>query len=461
MREGRAAADGLNASPARAGTVDARFALVVLLTLVAALLGGASRENAWRLALVELCGLTLAAITVRRLAHGEPQLGREARWPLTILASIIAIPLLQLVPLPPALWTELPGQAPRTEALALAGLREPWLPVSLSPGDTGRAVLFLIPPAAMFAATLSLGPGERRRLAWLWIALAAAGLALGLAQVVEPTGGPAYLYQTTNFGSLVGLFANRNHEAGFLLSLLPFAGALAAGGRPGGASRGGRVGAVAPAWLAWAFVLVVIVALGVIRSRAGLLLAGPAALTAAAVAWRGRDRRVRSRAAAAIVVAFGLAAVAVSVFGLDPILARFGRPAAEFRFEAWPYVVSAARGFLPLGSGVGSFDRVFEAVEPLSLVGPTYFNHAHNDYLELWLETGLVGAAILAVFLAWFISAGWNAWRRGPPLAQASSAAIALLMLQSAVDYPLRTETLAVVFAFCCGVLATPGPPIA
>ena len=65
----------------------------------------------------------------------------------------------------------------------------------------------------------------------------------------------------------------------------------------------------------------------------------------------------------------------------------------------------------------------------------------------------------LALFLAWFIAAGWRAWRSGPPLAQASSAAVALLMAQSAVDYPLRTETVAVLFAFCCGVLAAQGRP--
>ena len=45
------------------------------------------------------------------------------------------------------------------------------------------------------------------------------------------------------------------------------------------------------------------------------------------------------------------------------------------------------------------------------------------------------------------------------PLAQASSAAIFLLMAQSVVDYPLRTETLAVLFAFCCGGLAWPERP--
>jgi O-antigen ligase len=89
-------------------------------------------------------------------------------------------------------------------------------------------------------------------------------------------------------------------------------------------------------------------------------------------------------------------------------------------------------------------------------VGPTYFNHAHNDYLELWLETGWLGAALLALFLVWFLLAAWRAWRAGTALSQGASAAVLLLLAQSAVDYPLRTETLAVLFAFCCALLARP-----
>ncbi|MDB5480798.1 MAG: hypothetical protein JWO83_1851 [Caulobacteraceae bacterium] len=436
----------------RIGVPDIRFALAALLVGAAAILGGASRENPLRLAAVELCALPLAAVSLRGMVLDKTVRTDGAAFPLALLGAIAAVPLVQLIPLPPGYWTALPGQAPRAEALRLARIPMPWLPLSLSPDDTGRAALALIPPAAVFIATLRLGADERWRLVCLWIALAAAGLALGLAQVATPAGGPAYPYGTTNVGSLVGLFANRNHEAGFLLALLPMAAALTLASRAADHSHAG--------WMAWPFILVSIVALGVIRSRAGLILAAPATLASLAVAWRGGGGRLGGWPVAVIAAAIGVAALAVALLGLDPILSRFDSHApADFRFEAWPHVIAAARGFLPFGSGVGSFDRVFEAVEPLALVGPTYFNHAHNDYLELWLEAGWAGAAFPALFLVWFIPAACRAWRSGPPLAPASSAAIALLMAQSAVDYPLRTETLAVLFAFCCGVLAAPGRP--
>ena len=386
------------------------------------------------------------------MALGANRGSPAARAPLALLAMVVVVPLLQMIPLPPSIWVALPGQAPRLEALHLARLPLPWLPLSLSRSNTRGAALALIPPVAVFVAGLSLEEIELRRLAWLWIISAVAGLSLGIVQVASPAGGPAYAYSTTNLASLVGFFANRNHEAAFLLALLPIAAALSTTKVAAARHHAEQTGVAAP-WLAWPFILISFVALGVIRSRAGVILAAPAALLTLAVAWRSR-RSLNGGPLAAIAAAIGLASLAVALFGLGPILGRFAKaPAPEFRLEAWPHVITAARSYLPLGSGLGSFDRVFEAFEPLSLIGPKYFNHAHNDYLELWLETGWVAAIALALFLVWFLLATWTAWRSGSALAQAASAAIALLMVESLVDYPLRTETLAVLFAFCCVLL--------
>lgn len=432
----------------KAADTDWLFVLAGVLVTAAVILGGASRENPLRLAIVELCALPLGALAIRRIARDGDR-RRDTTFAFILLGLVIAVPLLQLLPLPPQWWTRLPGQAPRVEALSLAHLAPSWLPMSLAPDETASMALALIPPVAIFLATPSLTVDQVRRLAWLWIALASVGLLLGVAQIAAPAGSPAYPYQTTNLGSLVGLFANRNHEAGFLLALAPFAAAL---GSPATRRRG-----IGPARAASGlFIVFSVVALGVIRSRAGVLLAGPAVLLALAVLWRDDGGRRGWRPVAAIGGAVILAAGAVAAFGLTPILARFGpQTAGELRFEAWPYVAAAARSSQPLGSGLGSFDRVFQAVEPLKLVAVTYFNHAHNDYLELWLETGFVGAAILCVFILWLAGASYRAWRWGGGPARAASAAILLMMAESAVDYPLRTETLMVLFAFCCGLLAT------
>jgi O-antigen ligase len=274
-------------------------------------------------------------------------------------------------------------------------------------------------------------------------------LALGVAQLASPNGGSAYPYAYTNLGSVVGWFANHNHEAAFLLALMPLSAALVTMWRRSPHAQG------TAAWPIGLFAAISIVALGVINSRAGIVLAGPAMFAALAVLALGaRGRRGASLWIAATVFA-GLAILAVVAFGLNPILDRFGGPkVTEVRFEAWPIIADAALAHQPLGAGLGAFELVFQSVEPLGFVGVTFLNHAHNDYLELWLETGWLGLAIFILFAAWLIRAQLIAWRRGKGLARGAGAAILLILAASAVDYPLRTETILVFFAFCCGVLA-------
>ena len=413
-----------------------------MLVGIAVLLGGASRENPVRLGLVELTALPLAAFAVRRMILGGAP--RGAGFALVLLAGLCLIPIIQSLPLPPDLWTRLPGQAPRLEALDLAGLAPGWAPLSLTPGLTLSALAALLPPVAMFLTVLQLRLDDRRRLVAVWLVLGLAGLLLGMVQLAEPGGGPAYLYATTNLGSLVGFFANRNHQAGFLLATLPLAAAVArADGRRALGVRGG---------LAALYLAVAVVGIGVVSSRAGVILAVPTLAASLAILWTGGDRPWR---AAAGFAAISLAAVGgVLLFALTPLLDRFvGQTTGEFRLEAWPYVLKAAQQNLPFGAGLGSFDRVFRAVEPLRLVAPAYFNHAHNDYLELWLETGWMGATLIVVFLVWLAAATWRAWRGSDALARGASIAVLVLLAHSLVDYPLRTETLACLFAFCCAAL--------
>ena len=40
---------------------------------------------------------------------------------------------------------------------------------------------------------------------------------------------------------------------------------------------------------------------------------------------------------------------------------------------------------------------------PQDIIADSYANHAHNDFLELWLEAGLAGFVLTAVFVIWFV----------------------------------------------------------
>lgn len=436
-------------SPLR-GLLDPIAVLAMVLLVFAVCLGGASRQHELRLALVQLTALPLLALALPRVL-AAPDRSERSRG-LFILGAVSALPLLQLVPLPPAVWTALPNRQDLVLALELSGLPQGWLPLSLTPDRTWRSFLALLPPAAMYLAVLVMAPDQRLRLVQLLLALAAAAVVLAVAQTVSG-GEQLYPWRTTSAGAVVGFFANRNHMATLCLVALPF---VAAFGARAIRHRSGSTGL--HMWVAALAIGILVVMIGVIRSRTGIVLVGPVLVASFLAAWIGAGRGrphiflLGGAAAAAVAVA------AVGFLALAPILERFDRLSSpEGRLENWPFVYDAADSYLPLGSGLGSFDAVFRSVEPLSKLDPTYFNQAHNDYLETWLETGLIGAALVALFLVWFFRRGWSAWRGAvsttADLGRAATVGIAVILVHSAVDYPLRTATIATVFALFCGLL--------
>jgi O-antigen ligase len=423
------------------------IAAVILLALSFAL-GGASQNHALRLALVELASLPLLVLASGRLL--ETGVWREHRFALGLLAAVVAIPLIQLMPLPPAVWTSLPGRDQMVLALELAGLEPGWAPLSVIPDRTWGSALALAPPAAFFLAMLSLTHIQRELMVRVCIAAAIAGILLGAAQLAS--GGDSLYLWDVAAGSVRGFFANRNHLASSLLVALPFAIVF------GAATLRRRDRQTSALWFGALFAGLVVVALAAIRSRAGITLFAPAMAVSLLAAWIAAGRGRPGPGLLVMVGAVGAALTAVAVLALPPILARFDTESQlEGRSDRWPLVAETAQTYLPLGSGIGSFDAVYRSVEPLEELDSTFFNQAHNDYLETWLEAGWLGGGVILAFLIWYARRCWTAWKAPPSregdLQRAASIGIGVLLLHSVGDYPLRTTTLAVVFALCCGLL--------
>jgi O-antigen ligase len=424
------------------------FASSLLLLFVATVFGGASQGNALSLAAVEVASLPLLFVALYLVLAGAAPAGSVL--PLVLLALIAAVPVLQLIPLPASIWTRLPGREPVVQIMDVTRLGRPALPFSLAPQETWRSLLALAPAAAMFMGGLFLTDFQRRTMAVCWLALAMVSLGIGLLQVLQGQDSALYFYKITNPGSLVGVFSNRNNEAAFFYSLMPLAAVFAAAFTGNLEDRRSI-----PALLAVLYFFVAIVGVAATRSRAGIAITALALVGSAAVIVRGGALRRHWRAALGMAAGSIVAIGAVLLFGLGPILDRFASGGADPRFTGWTIVLGEIQRFLPLGSGVGSFQTVYMAAEPLHEVSPIYFNHAHDDYLELLLETGVVGAALFAVFLGWFLARFARIWtRRGGDMAAASTVIVIVLMAHSLVEYPLRTEALAVLFAFACSTIA-------
>jgi hypothetical protein len=205
------------------------------------------------------------------------------------------------------------------------------------------------------------------------------------------------------------------------------------------------------------------------RSRAGLGLTILGLFGAAALGFSNREAGSGFTPNKLILGAIGLAAIFSLQFALYRIQERFSDPLQDARLAFLPTTSEAARAYMPLGSGIGTFVPVYAMFEKPKDVGEVYINHAHNDILEVWLESGVVGIALMALFLFLLIRRSIDIWRNPPAdganaldwsLARAATIVIALVAIHSFFDYPLRTGAMMAIMAFSCALLIEPPYPI-
>ena len=174
------------------------------------------------------------------------------------------------------------------------------------------------------------------------------------------------------------------------------------------------------------------------------LLAGPAAVWRDLRKFAGRlPARLRPALAGATVMVVAGAILAAVVANRASSINRVfaGDEGEDMRTRALPTVLHAIGTYFPAGSGLGGFDPVFRIHEPMSLLKLTYFNHAHDDFLELALDGGALGLLLLVAGIGWWLVASVRAWRGGSEhnLARLGSTILGLVLVASAFDYPART----------------------
>lgn len=413
--------------------------------LAAALvLGGSASSNGLGLVLLQLCGIALGILALRPLAPALK--GREYRAFLLLAAGAVLWPIVQMIPLPGGVWEALGGRAGLAgELRALAG-HVGMQPLSLAPQLTMASVLTLIVPFAAFLLVLCAEEEDRRRVLIAMLAVVAVSICIGTIQVAGAD--PAYFYRVTNKGSAVGFFANRNHQASLLVAALVV---LLVAVRPAhGAKRDRRLlHGVAVATIAACLLLT--------GSRAGLALG----LLALAGGWAVHARSLG--AALRYGIAGGAAALVLGALvllaapGTSRMVARTSDIADDARVVAAGPTLAAARDFLPFGTGIGSFDPVYRWRTGEADLRDFYINHAHNDWIELAMTGGVPALLLALAFIVWLVRRGREAWAmpHGPArdTRLAAGGVLALLLLHSLVDYPLRTPGLEALFAAACALL--------
>jgi O-antigen ligase len=423
---------------------------VAPLYLFACLLLGGSAQGIWQNALLQLAGLAIivwAAVSGRR-----DDLPRAAR-PIFLLAmAAIAVVAVQAIPLPAAGW-EAASRARILRDYRLLGDGLPGFSIAVAPYASLSTLLCLIPPVAMFCAMVRLNAYRRSWLAAALLTGTTLGILLGALQVVVSADAtsPWYLYPETNRGLGVGFFANANHMANLLVISLPFIAALAVAGRSGSTQRYSALLAMLTA-----AALLVIVGIALNGSLAGYALAVPV-IAASALMILPRKSWLRPWIAVGILLAIVAAVGSLSVSSIGATkLGEDASTSIQSREQILETTGQAIADFMPWGSGLGSFLKVYRLYESPATVTSEYVVHAHNDYAELALELGVAGVVLMLLFLAWWARAVWKVWRNGEggPFAAAASIGSAAILVHSLVDFPLRTAAISVCFAMFVALLA-------
>jgi O-antigen ligase len=413
--------------------------------------GGASRADVAGQVVIRFVAWTLLAIQVALWQFPD---WRRVRPIAVLLGAIALVPAIQLIPLPPALWTMFPGRALLQESAMVAGHAQPWRPISVSPGATANALGSLVVPMVVVLLAAQLDVRQQWRMVTLILALVGAGCVLAIAQF------SGLLFDNPLINDVPGMvsanFANRNHFALFVAIgclLAPVWGLRARNGQ--------RWKAVASLAVLPFFILVILAT----GSRAGILVGVVGTLAGLFIVRRNAVRELRSLPRP---IAVGLVAILITGLVLGVGLAvLFDRAVSlsravnmeagnDLRRQALPYVIDALQTYFPIGSGFGTFDAVYRIVEPRAQLSPRYFNHAHNDWIEVILDGGIAGLALMTASLGWWLvkcRQSWLARSDRGIIGRLASVAILLVLLASIVDYPARTPMIMAILGFAITAL--------
>ena len=413
------------------------------------MLGGSSSEGAVANAVVQGLGLAvIVALLLLGPRAGEPQ----APSPFLLLGlAFVGLAIIQLVPLPPAVWHALNGREPIVQEYRLLDMATHWAPLSLSPQGTVRAIVSAIPLLAMLSLTSRLTRTGMRHLLRGFVVIVAVSAFLGLLQI----GGwkELYFYDITNPGKSVGFFANSNHQATLMLVALPMIVAT----RSGSSSHDGRRRKPTAIDLALAgaaaLVIVCAVATQSLAAIGLLVVAGWGSY----LLWRA-DQIDSRRTLRSLLVTLLLAMLVLAggAFFLSQVGVAASTDSTEGNRLVFAGNTLAAIGHMGLfGSGLGTFIDIYPTYQAVDQVSRTYVNHAHDDWLEFILETGVLGAALLLAAVALFGRAAIGAFRapvRRALFARAATIGVLVIALHSLVDYPLRTTAMAAVLGMLFGL---------
>jgi len=358
------------------------------------------------------------------------------------ISAFMALFIFQLVPLPIQILRFL--SSGKTELIAFFSL-EGVHPASTNPYATLHgSVKFLLYSMIFFMAVFI--SKDNHKLLRVIRAIIVFGFLLSIFALIQKATGNGKIYwfrELTEGGSYFGPYVNKNHFAGFVGMLIPLS--------IGVSMTETRVEKKV---LYAFFSAIMCFSLLYSLSRGGMISLSMSMLVL--IYFILRDKGSSKQ----IVVIGIVAAVVVSYlfyFGFDRIIDRFASDDLSLtkRFTVWKSVFLSSMGkYWFMGSGLGSFPSLSPMYHPEGI--SSYFDHAHNDYLEYLIENGIIGIALLGIAAILFVrrvgqsnvsryETRWIVW--------SCIASITSIAVHSIVDFNLHITSNALLAAFILGIV--------
>lgn len=171
-------------------------------------------------------------------------------------------------------------------------------------------------------------------------------------------------------------------------------------------------------------------------------------------------KRTQKRKRKVVLVIFGLVFMVLIWLGIGPILRELStllnlRTAAAQRPLVWKDTWVLINDFPLFGLGLGNFQYLYPRYK--TIVSQAFWDHAHNDYLELLADAGWVGGIVLGGGLVWFLASIALKWhRRRNPFAVGiglgGGAGILSLLAHNIVEFNFHLPANALLFFVICGL---------
>jgi len=406
-----------------------------------------------------------------------PRRLRTSRGPLPLLlilfSLLMVLSLIQMLPLPQGLLNLISPSSLSTYKKFGDFASGSFHPISLNPYGTRQELFKWLAYGAVFFVVVNHFQTRAQVLPLVKTILIMACflVVFALIQKITWNGRIFWIYpidETLRSGSGIwGTYINRNHFAGYLEMAIPLglglllynAPDLKTGHDAPLTKRMGRFLAgdtLVPFTLLFLLVLVMAACLIMTLSRGGIL--GFAASTLF-FAWLTRERRSLRKKAPLLALLAAVIFAVVVLASWDILEQRFEELQKErqiSRLTVWKDSLGLIRDYPVVGSGLGSFEKLYMGYQ--TKMPELFFDHAHNDYLELLTDTGLIGALLaMGMTLVFFLSL-YRRWRKkhglfSKCLGAGGLCACMAMAVHSFTDFNLHISANALLFTIICAII--------